>query len=60
MRLAACLFPNTPWWPFLHTHEDFLLSEFILESGLNNELPEKLFKLINLCISEKGTLTVSS
>jgi hypothetical protein len=59
MRVSSSVFPDKPWWPFFHSREDFLLSEILLEGGLSNELSERLIKLMNVCISGKGTLTIS-
>ncbi|KAH9961701.1 hypothetical protein BGW80DRAFT_1181151, partial [Lactifluus volemus] len=49
-----------PWAPFFNTHEDFLLSEILLEGGISKDLSDKLIKLVNRCVSGKGTLTLTS
>ncbi|KAH9007984.1 hypothetical protein EDB83DRAFT_2509248 [Lactarius deliciosus] len=47
-----------PWAPFFRTREDFVLSEILLESGLSNNLSEKLLELFRLCKTGKGEVTV--
>ncbi|KAH9029162.1 hypothetical protein EDB85DRAFT_2147471 [Lactarius pseudohatsudake] len=47
-----------PWSPFFRTREDFVLSEILLESGLSNNLSEKLLELFRLCKTGKGEVTV--
>ncbi|KAH8991412.1 hypothetical protein EDB86DRAFT_3183167 [Lactarius hatsudake] len=47
-----------PWTPFFRTCEDFVLSEILLESGLSNNLSEKLLELFRLCKTGKGEVTV--
>ncbi|KAH9161604.1 hypothetical protein EDB89DRAFT_2080510 [Lactarius sanguifluus] len=47
-----------PWAPFFKTREDFMLSEILLESGLSNNLSEKLLELFRLCKTGKGEVTV--
>ncbi|KAH8984062.1 hypothetical protein EDB86DRAFT_3066194 [Lactarius hatsudake] len=47
-----------PWTPFFRTHEDFMLSKILLESGLSNNLSEKLLELFRLCKTGKGEVTV--
>ncbi|KAH8988658.1 hypothetical protein EDB86DRAFT_2808294 [Lactarius hatsudake] len=39
-------------------HEDFMLSEILLESGLSNNLSEKLLELFRLCKTGKGEVMV--
>ncbi|KAH9168214.1 hypothetical protein EDB89DRAFT_2115405 [Lactarius sanguifluus] len=47
-----------PWSPFFRMREDFVLSEILLESGLSNNLSEKLLELFRLCKTGKGEVTV--
>jgi hypothetical protein len=52
-----CPAVTEPWWPSFNTREDFLFTELIHEARLNNQLLEKLIKLVNRCIDRKGVFT---
>jgi hypothetical protein len=47
-----------PWWLFFKTREDFLFSEILHHGHLNNDLSERLIKLVNLCLAGKGVFTI--
>ncbi|KAH8980970.1 hypothetical protein EDB86DRAFT_2813253 [Lactarius hatsudake] len=57
---SACQSNPEPWTPFFRTREDFVLSEILLESGLSNNLSEKLLELFRLCKTGKGEFEVST
>ena len=38
--------------------KDFLLSEVLCEGCISNEQTDRLLKIVNLCISGKGSLTL--
>ncbi|KAI0271244.1 hypothetical protein BC834DRAFT_818216 [Gloeopeniophorella convolvens] len=57
---ARPILPDEPWKPFFNTREDFLLSEILLESGMNKGHSDRLLRLIQACISGKGKLTLSN
>ena len=46
-----------PWWPHFNSREDFLFAELVHEARLSSELLDRLIKLVNRCIDEKGALT---
>ncbi|KAI0258987.1 hypothetical protein BC834DRAFT_1020051 [Gloeopeniophorella convolvens] len=53
-------FSDEPWKPFFNSHEDFLFSEILLESGMNKERANRLIKLFRKCINGDGTFTLSN
>ena len=52
--------PLPHWSPYFRTHEDFLIAEIIMKSGLSEEQSDRLIKLIHRCIEGKGLFTFSS
>jgi len=52
--------PLPHWWPYFHTHKNFLIAEIIMKSSLSEEQSEMLIKLIHHCIEGKGSLMFSS
>ncbi|KAN0128290.1 hypothetical protein V8E53_013874 [Lactarius tabidus] len=52
--------PNhDPWSPFFAMHEDFLVSEFLIEAAVNADLANKLLAIFELCQAGKGRVTLS-
>lgn len=47
-----------PWFPFFNTREDFLFAKILHDGHLNNDLSERLIKLVNLCLTGKGVFTI--
>lgn len=43
-----------PWSPFFTTHEDFLVSEILLEAAVGGELADRLLASFQLCRAGKG------
>ncbi|KAF8258959.1 hypothetical protein EI94DRAFT_1814242 [Lactarius quietus] len=49
-----------PWSPYFETCEDFMISEVILDGCLGIELSDKLLRIIDLCITGKGKVTLKT
>ncbi|KAF8268010.1 hypothetical protein EI94DRAFT_1801019 [Lactarius quietus] len=49
-----------PWSPFFVMHEDFLVSEILLEGALNKDLCNRLLMIFKLCHAGKGRVTLSN
>jgi hypothetical protein len=49
-----------PWSPFFATHEDFLVSEILLEGSLGKDLSDRLLKIFKLVHAGTGRVTLST
>ena len=51
---------SEPSSPFVEMREDFMFSEVILDGCLGSELSDKLLKIIELCSSGEGKVTLKT